>query len=432
MMKRRTTCRICGGTSFDTVIPLGPAPLANAYKDEADLENSEPYYPLTVYRCRGCGLVQLRDIVDAETLFDQYDYFTGQTSESFPAHFTRYADDVLSTIDVEDPFIVGIGSNDGTLLQVFQERGATVLGVDPAENVAEYAREHGVETLPRFFGEAVAGEIREEHGPADVVVANNVLGHVDDLHSVIGGVERLLSESGHFFAEVPYLRSLLDGNEFDTVYHEHRSYVAVKPLQRLFSDHSLGIVDVQEKDVHGGSIRIHAQKGRDHAPSTVGSWIDAEEEDGLYTEATYTAFAKNIERIRHVLTTLVRTLTRNGHTIAGYGAPAKASVLLNYCNLDDSDISFVTDAIPQKQGKYLPGTRIPIRPPEAFPGDADYSLMFAWNYRDEILQKERSFLEAGGTFILPHPRPTLVSLNDAGIVEQEIWPQQHTSSQIPP
>lgn len=408
-VKRRDTCRICRGDTLRPVINLGPAPLANQYKTRGELDRPEPYYPLELYRCTDCGLVQLRDIVPAETLFREYDYVAGQTSESLPEHFVSYAEQVVDTIDMADPFIVGIGSNDGTFLRALQDRGATVLGVDPARNVARIAEERGVETMPRFFTPAVAEDITTERGNADVVVANNVLGHVDALHDVIDGIKMLLREGGSLFFEVQYLPDLLDKTAFDMVYHEHRSYLSVKPLNRLFQEHGMSMVGIDHEPVQGGSIRVHAVNQQDATASSATHMIRDEESSGVYDAETYRGFRSAVHALRQDLCRLLQEEVPDGAAIAGYGAPAKAATLLNFCNIGSEHIRFVTDEIPAKQGKYIPGTRIPITPPEALQErDADHALMLSWNFRDEILSKEAAFLEDGGRFILPIPDPKIL------------------------
>jgi len=404
-VKQRDNCRICESNEIESVINLGSAPLANDYVSEEQVTESEDFYPLQVYRCPNCGLVQLKDIVPAEKLFSSYDYVTGETSNSLPKHFQDYAKKALTDLNKEEPFIVGIGSNDGTLLKAFKNNGAKVLGIDPAENIAEIAEERGVETRTDFFNTNTAERIKLEKQKADVIVANNVLGHIDEVKEAIEGIGKLLKEDGKFFFEVPYLRELLDNRELDTIYHEHRSYYGLKPLKHLLKTGNLSMVDVDVIDVQGGSLRVKAVK-QDKTSEKVQKMIEKED---IYSRERYMQFSKECYNLRNRLSTLITELNAEDKTIAGYGAPAKASVLLNFCNIGKESIDFVTDEISYKQGKYIPGTRIPIKKPDKFNKEkVDYGLMLAWNYEDEILEKESEFLKDGGKFIIPLPEPKIV------------------------
>lgn len=409
-MKRRDRCRICQGDDFQQVINLGPAPLANSYREEDEFTQPERFYPLVVYRCRDCGLVQLRDIVPQEQLFGHYPYVAGETSDSLPEHFDSYAKTVLDAEDDSNPFVVGIGSNDGTLLRAFQKRGAAVLGVDPAENIVSRAESAGVETVNAFFEANVAANIRDERGPADIVVANNVLGHVDDLHNVIDGISTLLHPSGRLIFEVPYLPDLMEKRAFDTIYHEHRSYFHLTPLERLFQEHDMRMMHITHTSVQGGSIRVTVRNNPEgKTGDAVQQRIRQEEQTGMGQDATYDDFAASVEDVRHTLCQLLHRLRADGATIVGYGAPAKAAILLNYCNLGVNEISYAVDEIGAKQGRHIPGTRIPITTPETFRDDAvDYALLLAWNYEEEILEKEQTFRENGGRFIRPVPEPKIL------------------------
>ena len=406
-IKYKDRCRICEKSFFEPVINIGPAPLANNYSRNRD--TSEEYFPLILYRCKNCGLVQLRDIVSKEVLFKNYDYFTGETSETLPEHFESYANQVLSEVESNNPLIIGIGSNDGTFLHALANRGARVLGVDPAENIAEIAEEKGVNTIPEFFNSEVAENLATSE-LADVVVANNVIGHVDDLHDVIKGIRTILKDNGMFFFEVQYLPDLIDKNAFDMIYHEHRSYLSIKPLNHLLQKHNMSIVEVQRVPTQGGSIRVKAVNKSNGICKQVKEMVAQEESQQIYASDCYHKFGSSIIELRNELCHLLQDLRNEGNTIVGYGAPAKAAILLNYCNIGDDVLSFVTDEIPAKQRKFIPGTRIPIKPTEAFRQEnVDYALMLAWNYKEEIVQKEKEFLNNGGKFIVPLPRPTVIS-----------------------
>ena len=406
-IKYKEECRICKKSSFEPVINIGPAPLANNYARKRD--TSEEYFPLVLYRCENCGLVQLRDVVSKEALFKNYDYFAGETSETLPKHFENYANQVISEVEDSNPIIIGIGSNDGTFLRALADRGAKVLGVDPAENIAEIAEEKGVKTIPKFFNSEVAEDLAASR-PADVVVANNVIGHVDDVHDVIKGVKTILKNDGVFFFEVQYLPDLVDKNGFDMIYHEHRSYLSVKPVNHLLQQHDMSIIGVQKVPTQGGSIRIKAVNKPNETSQSVKEMIAQEKSQQIYTSEYYQEFRSSILELRNELCHILQNLRDEGNTIVGYGAPAKAAILLNYCNIGENILSFATDEIPAKQEKFIPGTRFPIKSTEAFRQEnVDYALMLAWNYKEEIIQKEKEFLDNGGKFIVPIPKPTVIS-----------------------
>jgi len=302
-------------------------------------------------------------------------------------------------------FVVELGSNDGTMLRAFDD-DIDVLGVEPAENIAKTARERGVPTINRFFNDETAAEIRDTEGKATAIIANNVLGHVDDLHCLLRGIDNLLTEEGVFAVEVPYLVDLYNKLEFDTVYHEHISYWAIRPLQRLLDRFDMEVFDVTRLDVHGGSIRVFIQRktGRCRTRSIVGGLRTLEQAMGLHRTGPFDEFAEAVERKRRQLKRLVDRVRRADGRIVGYGASAKGNVLMNYCDIGTEEIEYMVDTTPAKQGTLTPGTHVPVRSPDEFErDDPDYALLTAWNYKDVILKKERNFREKGGLFIIPVP-----------------------------
>lgn len=392
-----------------TFLNLGEQPPANALlKDEAQEETS---YPLALCSCPTCGLIQLSHVVRAELLFKEYFYFSS-VSKGMEEHFAVYADDIARRFVPENGLVVEIGSNDGVLLKSLIGCPLRILGVDPAKNVAETAQKNGVPTLTGFFDEVIALSVRKEMGPASVIIANNVFAHVDDLDTVMRGIGILLDDNGVFVIETPHVASMLANLEFDTVYHEHLSYFGIKSLSALFDRFGFEIFDVKRQSVHGGSIRVFVRQRRDKCPppsEMVAEAIRIEEHEGVFGPNRLESFAHDVAMLRVKLKGLIAELKGKGKKIAGYGAPAKGTVLLNYCGFTTDDIGYLVDATPVKQGRFCPGVHIPIRPPEFLHADMpDYALLLAWNHREEILEKESRWRHAGGKFIIPIPRVEIV------------------------
>ncbi|ATZ61221.2 MAG: class I SAM-dependent methyltransferase [Methanosarcinales archaeon Met12] len=400
----RTTCRVCGSEKLHKFLSLGPTPLANSFLRENQLEAVEPYYPLDVYFCSNCYLVQLLDVVSPEVLFKEYAYVTG-ASKPMQAHFTGLVEDVIQNFKIsEDGLIVDIGSNDGTLLQCFSKLGLQTLGIEPASNIARLAEAKGFRTVNEFFSEKCAVKIHEEHGNADVILATNVFAHTDDLEGFVRGIKYLLADNGTFVIEVPYLLNLLNNLEFDTIYHEHLSYFAVYPLIYLFRKFNMEVVPV-----HGGSIRVFVQKAAKQQSQRVTALLLIEQEAKLDSLKTYTKFGEEVYSLKEKLVKLLKALKNEGVRITGYGATAKGNTLLNYCKIGTDILDYISDTTPFKQGCYTPGMHIPVFPEEEFHEDPpDYSLLLAWNYANEILQKERKYRQNGGKFILPIPEPKVI------------------------
>lgn len=407
----RSDCRVCSATRLTRFLELGPQPLANAFLDDDMLKaGEEEMFPLDLYVCRACNHVQLLDVVSKETLFSHYLYFS-TVSRTIPSHFAALAAEVAARHTTRGDLVVEIGSNDGVLLSAFEGTGLRALGVEPAANVAEVARRRGVHTMNKFFTEDTAGTIARELGKAKVVIGNNVIGHIDDLHSVMKAVKSLLTADGTFIFEVPYLVDLLEMNEFDTVYHEHLSYFAVRPAKVMLERAGLALVDVKRQEVHGGTIRCYAKHIEAGEPpsATVQDLLALEERLGLGTMAPYEAFAGRVQRLRTELLAILEKAKREGKRVAGYGAPAKGSTLLNYCKIGMEHLAYIQDTTPAKQGLYTPGMHIPVVPPARFQQDPpDIALMLAWNYEAEILAKEAAFRRAGGKFVIPIPMPRVV------------------------
>lgn len=411
MMHTNSACRACGGARLERFLSLGPTPLANAFLNRERLAEPEPTFPLDVYLCGDCSLVQLRDVVSPELLFKDYVYVSS-TSESFVAHFRSFAEDAVDRFGLErGSLVVDVGSNDGILLRPFQELGMRVLGVDPAENVARLATRAGIETLPVFFDEGIAREIVRTRGPAKVVTGTNVFAHVDRPQRFMAAARELLSDDGVFIAEFPYLADLFEKNLFDTVYHEHLSYFSVKPLTMLFPRMGFEIVELRRVPTHGGSLRVFARKTPTAAAAgpSVEELLLLERELGLGELRTWLEFAERVRRNKEALRSLLEGLKTRGKRIAGYGAPAKGNTLLNYFQLGPEQLDYIVEDSAFKQGLYTPGTRIPVVAPDRLRKDRpDFILLLAWNFAGPIMEKLSSFKREGGRFILPVPEPKVV------------------------
>ncbi len=404
---RRDNCRLCARTALHKVLSLAPIPLANAFVTREELETTQPRFPLDVWLCEGCGHVQLLDVVDSKVLFEHYVYVSG-TSPAFVRHFGEYADEVVSRFArAQNGLVVEIGSNDGTLLKFFRDRGRRILGVDPAREIGEATRRQGIPTITGFFTRQLADAIAAEHGHADVVAANNVLAHIDDLDSVIRGVARLLAPSGVLVFEVAYLADLVEKILFDTIYHEHIDYHSVGPLIPFLAKHGLQLVEATRVDTHGGSIRCVAQRagGQNPVGDSVAKALQLEGRMGLATPETYRTLADRIDKLGLELVSLLRKLTAQGKRIAGFGAPAKATTLMYHFGITPEMIEFIVDDSPLKQGRFSPGMHIPVVPAQAiYERRPDYLLILAWNFAGPIIDKHRAFSQAGGRFIVPLPK----------------------------
>lgn len=397
----RATCRACGAGGLVEVLALGSMPPANALLRRAERDQPEPRFPLTLRLCEGCGMVQLGEVIPPELLFRSYLFFTS-SSRRMSAHFSALLTEAAQEFVPPGGLIVEIGSNDGTGLATTQRRDVRVLGVDPARNVAVMAAARGVPTISEFFTETLAHEVARVAGQAQLVVACNVLGHINDLDDVLRGVRTLLAPGGAFVFEVPYLGEFLRRSEYDTIYHEHLSYFAVRPLAHLLNRHGLQLERVEFFPVHGGTIRGTALLGDGCSPQ-VEEWIADEAEKGFARRQTYEALARQVATDRATLRQTLTELRDAGVKVAGYGAPAKGTVVLNYCGIGPDLLPFVVDSTPAKQGCFVPGTHQPILPPAALATERpDVLLLLAWNHAEEIRAREAAFLARGGRFLTPH------------------------------
>lgn len=400
-----STCRLCGAPLHEIFADLGMSPLANAYLKRSQLRDMEPYYPLCAYVCTHCTLVQLEEFETPAHIFGDYAYFSSY-SQSWLEHARSYTEMAVGRLSLGSHHqVVELASNDGYLLQYFIEKGIPVLGIEPAGNVAAAAIEKGVPTRSIFFGAETARELVSEGCAADLLIANNVLAHVPDLHSFVEGMRIILKPDGVITVEFPHLLQLMQHCQFDTIYHEHFSYFSLRVVARLFAQHGLAVFDVEELPTHGGSLRIFARHAGNGSQRSASLDRLREREDGMLNGLdAYKRFAGQVAKARLDVLQFFLDARRAGKTVAGYGAPAKGNTLLNYCGIKTDLLPFTVDRNPHKQGSYLPGTRIPIQGPEAIEAARpDYVFILPWNLKEEISNQLAYIRQWGGRFVVPIP-----------------------------
>jgi len=400
------TCRFCSAPLTRTFVDLGMSPLCESFVPAHALNHMEPFYPLHAFLCERCFLVQLDEYVTPDNIFTEYAYFSSY-SDSWVEHARRYVEQITARLSLGgDSRVFEIASNDGYLLQHFVRKSIPVLGIEPAANVAKVAVSKGVPTVVRFFGVETAADLKRNPGPADLIVGNNVLAHVPDINDFVGGMKVLLKPTGTITMEFPHLVRLMEQNQFDTIYHEHFSYLSMTTVQRIFNAHGLRLYDVEELSTHGGSLRIYAchidstERMRERAQAL----IRVEEEFGLNRVETYARFSAQVKETKRKLLSFLIEARRQGRTIAGYGAPGKGNTLLNYCGIRTDFIDYTVDRNPYKHGRFLPGTHIPIFAPDKIRETRpDYVLILPWNLKDEIAAQLAYIREWGGQFVVPIP-----------------------------
>jgi SAM-dependent methyltransferase len=401
-------CRACSHRGLAPVLDLGRMPLADRLPVAGSTE-LEPRYPLEVAFCPQCSLVQILATVAPELVFDaDYPYFSSY-SETLLEHSRRHVASLMEERRLDgSSLVVELASNDGYLLKNFVDRGVPVLGIDPAPGPARAAESRGVRTLCTFFTTELAERLRSEGSLADVVIGKNVLAHVADTNGFVAGIARILKPGGIAVVEMPYVRDLIEHNEFDTIYHEHLCYFSITAAKKLFAAHGLALVGAERLSIHGGSLRLTFEAGGT-TPGAVRAMLDEEERLGLLDSGYYSDFGARVRSVAEQLRTLVLDCKRRGRSVAAYGAAAKGAVLLNYAMLDYSVIDFVVDRNPHKQGRLMPGVRVPILPVEALlERMPDDTLILPWNIKDEIVSQQREYRSRGGRFIVPIPSPAVI------------------------
>ena len=408
----QTLCRFCGAPVEAVFADLGMSPLANSYLPPERANSMEPFYPLRALVCGKCFLVQLEEFETPEQIFSDYAYFSSYSS-SWLEHSRRYSELMIERLGLgEQSHVVEIASNDGYLLQFFHDRQIPVLGIEPAANVAKVALQKGIPTLVEFFGRETASSLAQESA-ADLLLGNNVLAHVPDLNDFVGGMKILLKQGGVITMEFPHLMRLVEGNQWDTIYHEHFSYFSFLTVSRVFQAHGLRLFDVEELPTHGGSLRIYGCHEEDAAKvesDAARELAERERAAGYEQLETYLGYGKRVEADKRQILSFLIGLKQQGLSVVGYGAPAKGNTLLNYCGVGPDFIDFTCDLNPHKQGHFLPGSHIPIRSPEAIREEQpDVVLILPWNLKDEIMQQLSFIREWGGRFAARTPELTLLS-----------------------
>ncbi|HED39371.1 MAG TPA: methyltransferase domain-containing protein [Chromatiales bacterium] len=406
-------CRFCGEPLKHSMVDLGMSPLCQTHIEPQQLNNMEPFYPLHAYVCEHCYLVQLDEYVAPDDIFSDYAYFSSY-SDSWVEHARKYAHLVTDRFNLGGASrVMEIASNDGYLLQHFVNADIPVLGIEPAANVAQAAIDKGIPTTIRFFGTNAAKEIAKEYGQPDLLLGNNVLAHVPDLNDFVGGMKILLNSSGVISMEFPHLYRLMERNQFDTIYHEHFSYFSFLSVEKVFSAHGLVLFDVEELASHGGSLRIYARHVEDDSKPISERVIELRNRElakGFSSLETYFSFEEKVKETKRKLLEFLIHARRDGKTVVGYGAPGKGNTLLNYCGIRTDFLDYTVDRSPHKQGRYTPGTHIPIYHPDKIrETKPDYILILPWNLEKEITESMSFVKQWGGKFVVPIPEVKVIS-----------------------
>lgn len=400
-------CRFCDTALTQTFVNLGMSPLCEDFVKPGKLNEMERFYPLHVYVCPECFLVQLEEFVSPEEIYRDYSYFSSY-SDSWLDHSRRYTEHIIGRLDLNKGSLVAeLASNDGYLLQFFRQKQIPVLGIEPAHTVAAAAREKGITTESKFFGNSVVTDLIERYGRPDLLIGNNVLAHVPDINDFVSAMKKFLKEDGVITMEFPHLLKLIEGNQFDTIYHEHFSYLSFTTVNRIFAHHDLILFDVEELPTHGGSLRIYAKHREDatkRISSSVAALLASEYEAGMNDLEFYADFTEKVMNTKWNILEFLITARRKGKTVVGYGAPGKAATLLNYCGIREDYIDYTVDRNPRKHGCYMAGVHIPIYATDKIrETKPDYVFIMPWNLRIEIMESLSYIREWGGQFVVPIP-----------------------------
>ena len=406
-----SNCRMCNSKNLFLFLDLGFTPPADQFRRKDQLKEEDTYYPLQVCVCDDCGLVQLNHVVSPEILYRNDYPYESSTTKMGHEHWSNFANTVVERFNLnESDLVVDIGSNVGVLLSAFKEHGVQVQGVDPAANIVMIAKERGIDTLCDFFNTGTVDQIILDKGQAAIISATNVFAHVDDLQLLMESILKLLNDKGIFIFEAPYLVNLFNKNEYDTIYHEHLSYLSVKPLLPFFAKFGMEVIDIEQVDIHGGSFRVFVSvKGNYKVAAYVSEMAAMEEKAGIYGHDYLIKYSERVKKNKEDLTWLLHSLKHQGKKIVGVSAPAKGMTLLNYCKIDGYLLDFITEKSTLKIGRYTPGAHIPILPDAALlDHQPDYALLLAWNFADEIINNLNEYRKRGGKFIVPIPAPTII------------------------
>jgi SAM-dependent methyltransferase len=407
----RTTCRSCDSSDLEVVLAYNPVPLADRLLTAQQLAaGNEAVFPLTAVFCHRCSLMQLLETVSPSTIYDDSYRYYSSNSDSILEHAREHAEGVIESRALNaESLVIELASNDGYLLRNFRDHGIPVLGIDPAPGPAQAARRAGIPTLPVFFTRDLARQLRDEGRQADVIIANNIFAHVPDLHGFTAGMRMLLKDGGVIAIETPYVRDLIDNCEFDTIYHEHLCYYSVTALDKLFRSEGLFLNDIEYfPGVHGGTIRQWVSK-EENVSDTVREYLEEEIRCGLTSFEYYADFGRQARVVKDKLQALLSDLKADGARIAGYGAAAKGSTMVNYAGVGSQYLDYIVDRNVHKQGRYMPGVHLPVLSPERLVEDMpDYVLLLAWNFREEVMLQQRDYREKGGKFIVPIPTPAVL------------------------
>jgi len=405
-----TKCRVCDSTNLKTYLDLGKMPLVNEFLTSPTEFTTEKKFPLAINYCNDCSFSQLTGMVNPEVLFRNYVY-RSSISNSFGDHCKNLSDELNQTLSIGNDLVVDIASNDGYLLRPFKAAGNRVLGVDPARNLAEIANSTGIETIPEFWNEGMGKRIAEEYGPAKAITAFNVFAHVPDVQSFVKGVKHLLDPKGYFVLEAPHLLALMEKGAFDTIYHEHVSYLSVKPLVQLMDQHGLRLARTKKTSIHGGSIQMYVEhkESPNTSDGSTQQIIEEERAANLYHFKGYESLRNTAGRIKNDLVSKLTELKSEGKKVAVFGASAKGNIFLNFANIGTNLIGCIFDDTLEKQNKFYPGVHIPIFSRDKMPEiDPDYLVLLSWNFKEELMKKTLEFKKKGGKYIVPIPKLEII------------------------
>ena len=404
-------CRMCKSSKLHTFLDLGFSALSDGFLTKDNLNESEIFYPLNVLICKNCGLCQLGYTVSPERMFNKNYPYDSSTTKTGREHFTNMGYDICENFSLKsNSLIIDVGSNTGVLLSSFKSKNMKVLGIEPSDNVANIARKNGIDTITDFFSDKIAKKVVKKYGKASVITATNVFAHIDNLDDFMNGVKTLLKEDGIIVIEAPYLVNLIDNLEYDTIYHEHLSYLSVKPLRTFCKKYEMELFDAEMKEIHGGTMRYFiGRKRKRQISKNIVKFLKLENNNKIYSNKRLANFAKKVEFHRAELMDLLFDLKKSGKRIVGISAPAKGNTLLNYCKIGPETLDYITEKNPMKIGKYTPGMHIPIYSDKKLLTDkSDYALVLAWNFAEEIMKNNKSYKKNNGKFIIPLPRPKII------------------------